>query len=53
MSDKEINSVRLLIEKWREIGAKHGVRHFTGNDHLLFANELEAVLSKAQSGDKV
>lgn len=26
------------------IGEEHGARSFTGNDHFLFANELEVVI---------
>lgn len=34
-----------LAERWERIAAEQGVRQFTGNDHLLFANELRATLT--------
>lgn len=36
-----------LVAKWEKAGREHGVRQFTGNDHLLFANELKAALAAA------
>lgn len=36
-----------LIAKWERTAREHGVRQFTGNDHLLFANELKATLAAA------
>lgn len=36
-----------LIQKWRKLAEQHGVRTFTGNDHALFANELEVALARA------
>jgi hypothetical protein len=36
-----------LVAKWEKAGREHGVRQFTGNDHLLFANELKATLESA------
>lgn len=42
-----------LVAKWREQAEVHGVRTFTGNDHALFANELDAALAadRAEAGD--
>lgn len=40
------NPIIQLIDRWRKIGHEHGVHQFTGNDHLLFANELETALYK-------
>lgn len=42
------DAMRELIQKWRKLAEQHGVRTFTGNDHALFANELEAALARAQ-----
>jgi len=36
-----------LIAKWEKTARDHGVRQFTGNDHLLFANELTTALTAA------
>lgn len=36
-----------LGKNWERIAAEHGVRQFTGNDHLLFANELHAIIGRA------
>lgn len=36
--------IRELADKWERIGNEHGPRQFTGNDHLLFANELRVRL---------
>lgn len=41
------DAMRELIQKWRKLAEQHGVRTFTGNDHALFANELEAALARA------
>lgn len=39
-----LRAFRNLAERWQEIAKSHGVRQFTGNAHLLFANELLAVI---------
>lgn len=39
------DAVTSLVAKWRRQAAEHGVRTFTGNDHALFANELESLLA--------
>ncbi len=38
----------LLADRWEKIAAEHGVRQFTGNDHMMFAKELRAALAAAQ-----
>lgn len=35
-----------LAEKWERISSTHGVRCFTGDDHLIFANELRVALGQ-------
>lgn len=42
-----VDPLEALIKRWTELGKTHGVRQFTGNDHLLFANELRVALAKA------
>jgi hypothetical protein len=42
-----LQALNALADKWERIAATHGVRQFTGNDHLLFANELRAILAAA------
>ncbi|WP_409475573.1 hypothetical protein [Stenotrophomonas sp. Y-13] len=39
-----------LAEKWERQAAEHGVSQFTGNDHLLFANELRAQIDAGPKG---
>jgi len=39
-----------LAEKWERQAIEHGVRQFTGNDHLLFANELRAQIDASPKG---
>lgn len=38
------DAVSALVKKWRKQAETHGARTSTGNDHALFANELEAAL---------
>lgn len=40
-----------LADKWEKQAAEHGVRQFTGNDHLLFANELRVQIDASPKGD--
>jgi hypothetical protein len=47
--DLRSNMLR-LAEKWERQAAEHGVRQFTGNDHLLFANELRAQIDASPKG---
>lgn len=39
-----------LADKWEKQAAEHGVRQFTGNDHLLFANELRVQIDASPKG---
>lgn len=41
-----------LAQKWEEIARRTGVTTFTGNDHLLFANELRAAFGLPVFEDK-
>jgi hypothetical protein len=49
---EERDALRALSKRWRQIGAEHGPRIFTGNDHLLFANELDAALPPLPEGER-
>lgn len=50
MTTKDLEQqARDLIAKGRKQADEHGVRQFTGNDHALFANELEAALNTRES----
>lgn len=41
-----------LAEKWERQAIEHGVRQFTGNDHLLFANELRVQIDVSPEGGR-
>ena len=43
-----VEALNQLAERWEKQAAEHGVRQFTGNDHLLFANELRAAMLNAR-----
>ena len=45
-AERRVAAAEKLVRKWEESAELHGVRQFTGNDHLLFANELRAALTK-------
>jgi hypothetical protein len=45
-AERRVAAAEELARKWEEQASLHGVRQFTGNDHLLFANELKAALTK-------
>lgn len=48
----DLEKFRKLEANWRRIADTHGVRQFSGNDHLLFANELRALIDQ-QAGKGV
>lgn len=48
----DLEQFRKLDANWRRIADTHGVRQFSGNDHLLFANELRALIDQ-QAGKGV
>lgn len=49
LSSFELNErfVAKLCENWERIAKDVGVRAFTGNDHLMFANELRAAITRS------
>lgn len=44
----DLGQFHALEKKWRDQGIEHGTRLFTGNDHLLFANELNVVIKSQE-----
>lgn len=45
--DRKLKRLHKLAKKWEKVAENEGVVVFTGAQHLLFANELRAIIDDA------